>query len=517
MSRSIRSLIALCLVAVSCSPFQERSVDEATASATTPSSVAEAPETPSAVNTSADEPAPQADERPAAAPDPEPAESEPAAEFARLLPDGERWVVIQDWSERAEPPASQTRPTLQLDVAPLDADGVPDLGRRIHLMYRLGAIDDFDEEWGDASSLGADIDFEIVNGVGRVVADTEAHFSMAQVWTAGTYVTVQSMDPEAELRDVAESLTAVDAATWTAAREGAADQRLRAVEAAMTDIEPVAPVDEPLPHWVLPAPWEPEWVTDKTIWTPEQHAQSAALSEANRPAHAPQQTGGWDTWYFGFGEAPDEARTQFVPEVTIAVGVLDELVDPMHPINYERVSALGLDGVISLVGGAGASVELGTGTVRVGVQTVTHDLDVAKDFLDAASFASDDPLAGFIVSDDRFQPIELPAVDREWPSWHASWKGAGVPTVTMSVWRLSVPQLRHFLLGRGSQFDVPADIAASIASDEAVDLGSGATYDPTSGILMQVNGVEVEELIPIELDAWIELVEPVNSDPLNPR
>lgn len=450
----------------------------------------------------------------------EPLASESDAGAARLMPDPERWVVVDDWSSRGATTASSDDVDgLQLDVAPLDEVGVPQLGRRISLNYRLGAFEDFDRQWGDASSMGEPVDFVVGEAVGRSVQNAQMGLAMAMVWYDGTFVSIQTQDPDADVTELATSLAVVDEGTWAAARRGAEAQRLVAVEAAMQNIAPVTSSGEPLPHWVLPAPWELEWVTDKTIWTPEQQAQAVGFSEANRPPTLDAATGSEsDSWRFGFADSAEAAATQFVPQVTIYVNVFADAPDDFYPINYETVSALGLDGVITPVGGSGMSVELGTGKVRVGVLT-TSELgeEGVREFLDAIEFASDDPLGGFVVSDPRFQPIDLADWDQRPVSWHAAWKRPDGPDGFISVWRLTVPELRVWMLGRGDGLPVPDDAWEIVAADGVIEFGPNTSYNASTGLLMSLRGIEQDDLVPLELEDWISLAAPLNTDPLNPR
>ena len=301
---------------------------------------------------------------------------------------------------------------MQLDIAPLDDDGVPQLGRRILLVYRPGSVDDFDREWGDASSLGDPIDFVIGDdGVGRSVSDISTGFNLAQVWSNGTYVSLQSPDRDAELVEVAMTLAAVDETTWLSAREGAPDQRLVAVAAAREDINAQPSLGEPLPHWVLPQPWQLSHVTDMTIWTPEQRADAEAYSAANRPASLNDfEEPEFEVFYYGFDDDPDVASSQFVPHVMISAFILADPVEEAFPINYETISALGLDGVINAAVN-GFSIELGTRGVRVNVRTLGLDGVETRGFLSNLDFATANPLDGFVINDPRFQAVSFQGLD----------------------------------------------------------------------------------------------------------
>jgi len=441
---------------------------------------------------------------------PVPSESE---QPTLLLPDAQRWVVVEDWSSSG---STVTAP-LQLDVAPLDAAGVPQLGQRVSMSYRFDATQDLDKYWGDASSMGEPIEFPVGDGMGRSVHNPEAGYSMAVVWVDGTVVTVQSQD--ADVADLAKSFTTVDEAVWTNARTDAPAQRLIAVEAAMQNLGPVQAVGSPLPHWVFPDPWELQWVTDKTIWTAEQHAQSAAFSAANRPASLDVITPrDYQIWRYGFGDTASEAASQFAPQITVFVSVFAEAPPSQHPTNYEQINGLGLDGVISRGGGSGMSVELGTGEVRVNIRS-TSALDEAtvREFVNIIEFAADDPLEGLVVNDDRFQEIVLSDWDLRPYSWHASWSQPAGPDGVISVWRLSVPELRVWMLGRGDTLPIPENVWDTIASQGVVNFGPDTSYDTSAGILISLRNIERDELVPIDLDDWIVLAEPVNTDPINPR
>lgn len=435
-----------------------------------------------------------------------------------LLPDPNRWVVVEDLSVRADPSAvpSEVFDDLQLQVAPVDDAGVPQLDRRISLRYSVGPLDDRERRWGDTSAMGVPVDLELAEGVGRLVVNEEARFAAAQVWIDGMFIYAQTQDTQADLASLASSMSRVDEATWISARSGAADQRLLAVEAAMGNIEPIAQQGEPMPHWILSGEdWRLDWVTDKTIWTPEQHAQSQALSAANS-SQAPPDLGEVQSWHYGFGATAAEARAQFVPQIKITAIVLADASQPaFHPSNYEQIEALGLQGVISPLDRSATLVELGTGEVRVSVYTSNFDPDQTKRFLAAVDFASADPLAGFVVDDPQYQIVTLPQVDTQLPNWHAAWSRVSGGSAGMSVWRLSVPELRQWLLSR--TLPVPDNIWETVASGGVVEFSSGSTYDASTGLLMELAGITQADLVPIELEDWIELVEPVNTDPLNPR
>ena len=428
-----------------------------------------------------------------------------------LLPDQRRWVVVEDWDDRS--PSNSA--ALQLDVAPLDDAGVPQLGWRIILRYETGRVEDFDQQWGDTSAIGEPIELDIANGRGRVVTNVQVPLGAAQIWVGGTFVYMQTDDPDADLASLAMSLQPVDEQTWFAARAGAEGQRRFAVEAAMANIEPIALIDEPMPHWVLPEPWEPEWVTDMTIWTAEQHAQSAALAELTRPIAEAAPPTSYGQWYFGFGETQEQAAAQFVPQVAISSFILAEGSSTTHPVNYESIEALGLSGVVSPTAGS-TWVELGVGNVRVTVTAPSLDRQHVLDFLDTLEFASPDPLDGFISNDPRFAPITLSSAEGDPPSWHASWTHPDRGNAVTSVSRMSPTELRSWLFNY-QLADVPTRIWEAIAEDSVIDLGPGTTYDPTTGLLTSLAGIELDDLIPIALDDWIALVTPINTDPLNPR
>jgi hypothetical protein len=87
----------------------------------------------------------------------------------------------------------------------------------------------------------------------------------------------------------------------------------------------------------------------------------------------------------------------------------------------------------------------------------------------------------------------------------------------MSVWRMSVPELRSWMTSRGSAYSVPDDIWETVAQRGVIDLGHQTSYDVETGLFVSVHGIDRDQLVPIELDDWIDLVEPYNTDPLNPR
>jgi|GEM_PF-4919443 len=434
-----------------------------------------------------------------------------------LLADPTRWVVIDDWADPVAPNVLEVDGA-QLDVAPLDQDGVPQLGRRVTVGYRVGERDDFDRQWGDASSLGPVSDFAVAGGVGRAVTDQSpgSTISMAQLWVDGVFVIMQTRDPDANVAALAGSFTEVDQATWTAARQGAADQRLLAIQAAMQNIGPIPGPLEPLPHFVLPDEWEFLFVTDKTIWTAEQRAQSAAFSAANMPPESTRTTTEeYQVWQYGFADSAEDAALRFVPDLTVVGFELEVGAETWHPINYDTISALGLNGVIS-PRESGVSVELGTGPRRVNVDA-RLDEEQVRQFLAGAEFAGDSPLDGLAVADERYQLIELEDWSQRPPSWHAAWQGPS-GRATLSVWRLTVPELRIWMLGRGRHLAIPDDVWQTIAEQGVIDFGSGTTYDSATGLLLiSSHNLDRADLIPIELDDWIELVAPINTDPINPR
>lgn len=506
MTRRIPLVVAIALLALACS---DPTTTEARQAELQQSADAVPPSETATPGPPADDPVVQSDD-----PDKQPAPGASDDAGVRVLPDPQRWVVVDDWASRS--PATTSAGTLQLDAAPLSAEGVPDLGRRISLNYRFGPVEDFEREWGDASALGDPTDFELEDGIARSVSNAEFGFATALVWIKGTFVSMQTEDPDADLIDLAESLMHVDETTWQAARSGAEGQRLIAIEAAMQRVEPVAPIGEPMPHWVLPSPWEVEWVTDKTIWTDEQQRQAVAFVEANRPAHAPTQTQReFRSWHFGFGDTADSAAAQFVPHVSVYISILDEPSDPGYPTNYETISALGLDGVISF-----GSAELGSEALRVTVQAPRLDEAHLRAFLAAAEFARDDPLDGLVVADPRFQLLDVEEWDQRPPSWHAAYAHPDAGDAFVSVWRLSVPELRAWMIGRGRDLTVPDEVWATIAAGGTINFDShtaDATYEVPTGLLMILRNIERGDLIPISVEDWIELVEPVNTDPLNPR
>lgn len=501
MSRVVPVLVVLAVITLGCS---DSSITDAQAADPAQAVVA---------------PAPTATTTPIAdvAEDADPPAGEPDVDVPKLLPDQGRWVVVEDWSARPGSGEIDDRDLLQLDVAPLDEDGVPQLNRRISIGYVLAPIEDFDRRWGDAASLGEPINFAVGDGIGRSVHNAQMGFAMAHVWDGGVLLTIQTQDSDADLTELAKSLTRVDEATWATARNGAEGQRMIAVQAEMETVEPVPGPGEPMPHWVLPEPWQLEYVTDMTIWTDEQRAQSAAFKQANQPASARAVTAGeHQLWRYGFADSAEGASTQFVPQITISAAVFAEAPDSYVTIGSEPISALGLDGSISVVGSS-SRVELGTGQLRVNVQARGLNETEIREFLDAVEFATDDPLDGFEVSDPRFQLVEVPALDQRPSSWHALWTQPGEPDAAISVWRVDVPDLRAWLQWRGEGLVIPADVWEAVAAGEVIDFGRGTTYDPSTGLLMMLRGHEQSDLIPIALDDWIELVTPVNTDPLNPR
>jgi len=333
---------------------------------------------------------------------------------------------------------------------------------------------------------------------------------------------MQSQVTDADLHEFALSMVAVGAAEWTVARSGAADQRLLAVEKAMQTIEVPVADDDPLPHWVLPEPWELEWVTDMTIWTPEQRAQRDGLAQASRrpdwDANQPTQTANWQ---FSFSATTDAAAQQFTPQISVWLSVFEDPPEVYSVTNTESVTALGLEG--TLAPGSGRTAELGQGEVRVVINTTNLSVDVVREFLAAIEFASGDPLDGIIVNDPRFQPSDVEPLDRRPPSWHALWEHPEEPDAAISVWHLRVDELRSWMMARGDGLQMPADTWETIESGGVVDftpdfvVDRSTTYDVATNLLIVLRNIERDELIPIDIEAWIDLAEPVNAKPLSPR
>ena len=119
---------------------------------------------------------------------------------------------------------------------------------------------------------------------------------------------------------------------------------------------------------------------------------------------------------------------------------------------------------------------------------------------------------------DSFQAVSFQGLDSRPPQWHGFWEHPEDGSAVISAWRLTVPELRFWLLTRNDGLlRVPDDVWETIAAKGSVDLGNGATYDVAAGLLVQLRGVEQDDLIPIELEDWIELAAPVNTDPLGGR
>jgi hypothetical protein len=255
----------------------------------------------------------------------------------------------------------------------------------VNLAYRSGSLDEFETVWWDGSAAGTPVDFKINGGIGRSVANEEWGYAMAVFHIEESFVVAQAQHGDQDLVELLASLTPVDQATWSAAEAGAEKQRLIAIEAAMADIKVVPTSDEPLPHWILPEPWEPQWVTDKTIWSDEQRAQELAFAATRQPNLVTPEPIEAAVWYYGFAGTPEEASTRFVPDVVVSVARFVDAPPPLHPSNYQQVSGFGLDGVISPIVPVGARTELGTGDLRVFVEAPNAGVDLVLEFLQGAS------------------------------------------------------------------------------------------------------------------------------------
>lgn len=452
----------------------------------------------------------------------------------------------------------ETGVTEQLTLVPRDGAGVPVLTSQVQSMTRPGSAADLFRELHEASGAGDVTETTIAGRPGFVIDGPDVGYALVAI--DGWVVNWSTTAPDVDLPALLASTQPVSAEDWRRAVAGI-DATLGEVVAA-ADVDPVddAAGAEPLPRYVLPAPWTFEWVTDMGIWTPEQRAQRQALAEANTPAGA-TTAGTVRAQGFRARSSPDLPIA--VPEVTLEVAAFDGegSPGPFAESASEPITVAGLQGTIypeGTVHGWGAGIELAGAQVAVSIRTTKMTSAEVRAFAQSLSVGDGGPAAGFsLPPSSGYQEVydldadEVP-VWNPLRFWAGAWRGpAGEGSgPTVKVERVTLGQLQQDLALTGSADTVLSSagrgryLALATTYDQAKVAGAGSTastvlvngatpalrstvvrYDPSLqlAVTLSVNGTVddalelMEQLTEMDLASWESLVAPVNADPLHPR
>lgn len=462
-----------------------------------------------------------------------------------------------------EPSVDPAGPTEQLDLAPVDADGIAGLAPTVTLVIRPESTGGMYRELFEASSIGSVTETTIAGQPGFVIEGPMASYALAS--GNGWVATWQSRDQGVDMAELVASIELVDEQRWQQVVDGVDRTAEEALQAAVeaqgeaTDPGPDTSADPAdLPRYLLPEPWKLAWVTDMGLWTEEQWAQRRALEEANTANYpdAPELV-----WTQGFRRRSVPSTTPLeLPEVVVQVYRHTEPIDndlDWFDFGERRVDVAGLEGRVAEVHAFGEGVVHavfaagGRYTIDLQGAALTEDETIA--FARSLEPNDGDIGNGLRSTDSEFQlVVDVPGADGETfdpvRQWLSAYEPEGGPAV--SVQRLDEQQFRLSLvehgwvdaanweLADGGRFlflappPEPADSPSTADEGHVINGPEGAEppstlvhYDRRTSIATTVSAAAtVTELIElfdslqeIDLDAWRELVEPYNSDPARPR
>ncbi len=494
------------------------------------------------------------------------------ATAGRLERRGDGWSLAGGEVLVADPDPGPPMPSDQIGLAPID-DGRAGLAATVTMLVSDGGPAAMYRELFEASSIGTVTEVDIAGSPGFLIVGPLVSYAVAagDGWSASW----QTLDPDVDLGAVVDQTELVEPEAWRSAAERAevnleaalgavaAERQAQAerraegeggVEDSASTEPPFDPAD--LPRYRLPEPWRLAWVTDMGLWTDEQWAQRQALFEANRPAGV---------------VFPDLVRTQgfritgtdagvpvAIPEVVVTIHRFAEQRPAEHLVTEggRPIEVAGLTGAIDEV------MTLGGPLAIIGVGDDRHHVEIR-----AAGIAEDDlvafaatlgpvgpDLADGLRSDDRAAElvVDLPGSAGERSRFRSRSLTAyedlqdpdgrgptvSVETLDRQQFALGLAPLRppldgsewrlidggRFLFQSADAIQAAADADPEILIDDPVP-STLVRYDPADEIAITLHAaMELDELIdlfdrlePVELDAWRELVEPYNADPVRPR
>lgn len=465
------------------------------------------------------------------------------ASMLRLV--GDQWTLDGGLVLAAEPtPPAPTGDVVQIDLAP--ADQVLDDRGRVSSVTRPGSVGSLYAELHEASSIGPVASTTIAGHPGYLMEGSEVAYALVAI--DGWVISWQTVEPEIDLAGLLASLTPVSKREVEEALDRGEQARLDALTAAAGTADPDGGYVADLPRYVLPEPWQPAYVTDMALWTPEQRAQRQALFDANAPPVAVPDL----VWTQGF-RAPGNESPIPRPDVLIEIyrfadGPPDVLEPPGADAATEPYTLAGMDGLLSDDGVYGRW-QLVVSDEEYLVTVSSTDLDRAglRAFADSLAVRPDGPGRGFSIDGDYTLAFDAPAPLEPTglivTQWFAAWTRpdgaeAGVTVTETLDGRYETRLFQSMLPGSSIEIiDESADgvviFRVVVDPEELPELGielagevpsSVARYDPAND---RVIGVSVtgdadpldllDDLAEVDVQTWRELVEPVNADPLRPR
>lgn len=469
---------------------------------------------------------------------------------------------------------SELTSSIQVGYSPLDAEGIADLSTVITGIYRSGTAGDMYRELFEASSLGAVKEISIAGLDGfRISGQFASH---AIVFGDGIVSTWSTTDPETDLAALLSSIEAVSVQEWDEAVADVDQVVSEAIGAVLDDataasptgIDALDPANDPdLPRYLLPEPWQFDFVTDAGLWSADDRAQREALFAANaQPSNSLLWTQGFRT--AGATLDPDGLLPFAIPDTVISVFEREDDGPLNLDATAEPLSFAGLDGYIltSEVFDDDATDQLRTefsivgtqGRLLVGIEAPFNTEEQLREFASTLT-VNQAGLSQGLVSDSPVVRLllEAPGDAGEraglYGRWLAAFKAStttreDVPSeVRLQVKSASFEQLQLeivHLTTRGGLTYAPVTgtnyLAAQYQQNEefvvgddgelvdgpgAVERTNVLRYDPETHVLvtLDVDGdlpsaiALFEELVETDLGTWRERVTPFNAQPLNPR
>jgi hypothetical protein len=374
--------------------------------------------------------------------------------------------------------------------------------------------------------------------------DTSSALAPIDGWVTSWQVQGDGID----LAGLLDTVTTTTGEAWEMALAAGEQARVEAIAEAAAATATDGGYVADLPRYVLPDPWQAQWVTDLGLWTDEQHAQRRAIFEANTGDRATDQL-----WTQGFAPAGEQDDPLVVPTVMVTIEKIIGDFDRSWlevPTNFqaEPYQLAGLDGYLR-EDGVGSSWWLvvaddehvvtitTTGLSRDELRSFADSLEVRPGGL-GQGFTSTGPLT---VSFDQAAPSDPLAVNVTF--WLSAWTGPdGRATVKVEDispaelqselhWTTTGQQVEIEVIEAGPErilYGTTTDWEALAADGDSPSNGrttSVGSYSPATGrrISVSVTGTRddaldlLDSLIEVDLDTWRELVEPINADPLHPR
>lgn len=433
----------------------------------------------------------------------------------------------------------------QLDFAPI-RNGRAELGVRVTATASPRSLASFYTELAEATSLGAVREIQLGELTGYLIAGGtgQLEVSYALVKLDGWVYRWQVQQSPGLVAELLADVTEVEEAQWQAAVASTDQTRADAVSGVIASQEiPTDGLEPPpdLPRYVLPEPWQIEWVTDMGIFTDEERAQRAAFTLAQMGEQPNVMT---REQSFEFTEA-DATPTGIVPNITLFIAEFDAPPDGAPGITEGAtpITIAGLDGHASPDArglGALTSIELGSELVRVHITSEVVSRADLIDFAESLVVRPGGYIEGFDSTDRRFVllsegpgegPVTLDDLLAPATRWTASWTRTGQSGRTVvTVEHMSLDQLGPWLSIRRGQLALSAveilelDDGATIARADTP--GYALRYDSRTESMIAVTSpsgdmtateILENQLVEIPLDEWIPLVTPHNTPVIGGR